>query len=156
MDFFLGLVTGYMLNWAALAVLLLLAIFFEALECTGTALLVTAFTAFVAYLFFGVPLRIVLYGALAYAAVGVLWSIWRYRRYVHERVALIPDAKDHSYLAPKNQTRRIVHWMVVWPVSMASSVVGDVLVLAKTVVTKWLRGIYEAIYQGAVSSARKP
>lgn len=155
MEFFFGLITGYMLNWIALSALLLLAVFFEAMECTVTALLVTACAAFVAYLFFGLPLRTLFYGAGAYTLIGVVWSIWRYRRYVQEKVPEAICDADIRALAPGRNAGRIVHWMVVWPVSMASNVIGDVLVLAKTIVTKWLRSIYEGIYQSAVSSAKR-
>lgn len=156
MDFFLGLIAGYFLNWIALSALVLLAIFLEALECTTTALLVTAFTAFVAYLFFQVPLSHVLYGSAAYALVGVVWSVWRYRRYVRDQVEADPDRLSFSHIAPANQAGRIVHWMVVWPISMASNLIGDLLVLAKTIVTDWLRDIYEGIYRDATVKKPQP
>lgn len=155
MDFFFGLITGYMLNWIALSGLIILAVFFEAMECTTTALLVTAAAAFVAYLFFQVPPHHIAYGAAAYALIGVAWSMWRYKRYLQEKVTPDMLSSEMRSLSPKAMAGHIVHWMIVWPISMASSVVGDVLVLAKTVVTKWLRSIYEGIYQGAVSSAKK-
>lgn len=155
MEFLLGLITGYLLNWMALSALVLVAVFFEALECTTTALLVTALAAVVAYLFFQVPLPHVIYGSGVYALIGVAWSLWRYRRYVREKVPEAFSESDLRALAPGRNAGRIVHWMVVWPVSMASNLVGDVLVLAKSIVTKWLRSIYEGIYQGAVTAAKK-
>jgi hypothetical protein len=155
MEFFFGFVTGYMLNWIALSALLLLAVAFEAMECPKTALLVTAAAGFVAYQFFGLAPRHILYGSAAYVLIGVVWSIWRYRRFVQDNVPKAFTDSELRALAPKKQAGLIVHWMIVWPVSMASNVIGDVIVLAKSIVTTWLRGIYESIYQGEVASARK-
>lgn len=155
MDFLLGLITGYFVNWIALSALVLLAVICEALDAPKTALMLTMFAAFVAYLFFKVPLQYVIYGSIGYALLGVVWIIWRYRRYVQDFVEKYPALASYASISPKEEAGRIVHWMIVWPVSMASNLVGDLLVLAKSIVTKWLRGIYESIYQDAVSAANK-
>jgi membrane protein implicated in regulation of membrane protease activity len=156
MEFVMGLVTGYLLNWIALSALVLVAIFCEAMESTGFALFFAVIAGFVAYLFFQVPPQHVLYGAIGYVLIGVVWSIWRYRRFVRDAVDNNPGRESYAHLSPARQAGRIVHWMIVWPISMASNVIGDVLLLAKTIVTTWLRGIYESIYQEAVQSAKKP
>lgn len=151
MDFFMGLITGYFLNWFALSALVLLAVFFEAIDCPKTTVALTLLAGFVAYLFFGVPLTYVLYGLVGYAVIGVAWSLWRYRRYVRAFVAKYPNG-DFSKLAPAREAGRIVQWMLAWPVSMVSSITGDIIVVAKSLVTGWLRGIYEGIWRDATQA----
>lgn len=151
MEFIMGLITGYLLNWFALSGLILLAIFFEAIDCPKTAVFLVLLTGFVAYLFFQIPLAHVAYGLAAYLVIGVLWSIWRYKRYVQWAVAEDPHRSEYKHLAPAHNTGRIIHWWLVWPVSMISNVIGDLMVLAKRVVTDWLRSIYEGIYRDATT-----
>ena len=159
MDFILGLFTGYMLNWTALMVVLAVTLLCEANESSKLALFFGGIAAVIAVMFFQIPLETVGYGAVAYALIGICWSVWRYKRYVDKQLAHIATlshvdkAACATRMHPSRMTGRIVHWMVIWPVSMVRNVTGDLLALASTMVTTWLKAIYESIYNRALSGA---
>ena len=158
MDFILGLFTGYLLNWTALSVLFVLAIFCEAVDATKTALFFATIMAITGIVFFQVPLQTMGYYTMGYLLFGVLWSIWRYKRHVTKTLASVTSFSGRERLIeqlhPARMTGQIVHWMVIWPISFISNATGDLIVLAKSIVTHWLKGIYEGIYNSAVSSVR--
>lgn len=160
MDFILGFFAGYLLNWVALSILLVLSLFCEVGESPGWAVFFGAVAGVVAINLFGIPLNTVLYAAVGYLVLGVLWSIWRYKRFVRTEVQRLTQLYGKARTAtedlhPSKQTGRIVSWMVIWPVSLISNITGEFIHLLSSIVTTWLKGIYEDIYKSGVASTKK-
>ncbi len=99
--------------------------------------------------------------AAAYVVVGLLWSFWRYKRFVTKKVAEYKDrtVTEREFIIrkmhPGNMLGTIVSWIIVWPFSVIENLTGDVIEALSTLVTKVFRGIYHRIYESAVSSLTK-
>jgi hypothetical protein len=153
----LAFLAGWLLSWPSLFVLFGLGVLFEHADWRGTSLLLTLITAVSAFFFFDVTLIDLAFIAVGYLVIGVLWSFWRYRRYVRKEVELIkqgnhsPDVQGIklSYLVPSNNTEIIVGWIMVWPFSAIGSIVGDLIDLVTELVTTTFRKIYASIYNAA-------
>lgn len=117
----------------------------------------------VGYFLYDPTLLTVLYLSIAYLVVGVVWSFWRYKRYVEQTVAKWNEeaatkgsnyAGDKSYmlsrLTPSNLTSTIVSWIIVWPFSMVESLTADIFHFIHTLVTKTFKSVYNKIYQSAI------
>lgn len=156
MEFLLGLFTGYLLTWPGLIALLILGTIFEANEAHGWAIFVGIVSAVVAYFFFDVSLITLAYYAAGYLAVGFVWSFWRYKRHADKIVDEYKDRSDSSKkmaladLDPRRMLNQLTTWVIVWPFSMVENVLGDVIKLVQTAITKFFKGIYTRIYMGAV------
>jgi hypothetical protein len=157
MEFITGFFVGYLANTIGIISLLIAALLFDILEATKTTvfLLIAAFIS--AYLFFGVPINVLISAAIFYLTAGVFWSVWRYRRYVNSRMKAVAEYSTASArkdaireLAPKYHTNKILYWMFVWPISAINSLIGDVIRMAITFVNTFFKNVYEALYQSAI------
>jgi hypothetical protein len=159
MEFLLGIATGYLLTWPALGFLIAWAIYAEHSDSSGWAVFVSIIAGAIAFFMFNVPVKTLLYSALAYAVVGIAWSFWRYKRYVEVRVEEIKqkDYTNDSYskksaldrLSPKEMTGAIVSWIVIWPVSLVENLVSDIITGLEKLVRNWLNKVYTSIYASA-------
>ena len=153
----LAFLAGWLLSWPSLFVLFGLGVLFEHNEWRVMALLITLVTAASAFFFFDVTLVDLAFIAAGYLVIGVVWSFWRYRRYVQTEVEKIkqgnhsPDVQNIKlgYLVPSSKTETIVGWIVVWSFSAIGSIVGDLIDLITELVTTTFRRIYAAIYNAA-------
>ena len=159
MEFLLGLVTGYLLTWPVLGFLIAWAIYAEHSDSTGWAVFVSIVAGVIAFYMSDIPLQTLLYSALVYAVTGIVWSFWRYKRYVEVRVDEIKkkDYTNDSYskksalnrLSPKEMSGAIVSWIVIWPVSLVENLVSDIITGLEKLVRTWLNQIYTSIYKSA-------
>lgn len=159
MEFLLGLVTGYLLTWPALGFLIAWAIYAEHSDSTGWAVFASVVAGAIAFFMFDIPLQTLLYSALVYAVVGIVWSFWRYKRYVEVRVDEIKkkDYASDSFskksalesLSPKEMSTTIVSWIVIWPISLVENLVSDIITGLEKLVRTWLNQIYTGIYKSA-------
>lgn len=152
-DFFAGLVTGYVVSWYGLLILLLLGIFFEHAGSRKMAVLTGIGAMVVSYFYFNVDLKDVLVAAAVYLVIGVLWSFIRYRAFVRETVEYITTCVPEKYrrgraldLAPSNNLDRISGWIIIWPFSFVEHILGDIITAIKSLVTKVFKGVYHRIY----------
>lgn len=159
MEFLLGLATGYLLTWPVLGFLVTWAIYAEHSDSTGWAVFVSMVAGVIAFFMFNIPLQTLLYSALVYAVTGIVWSFWRYKRYVEVSVDEIKK-KDYTNdiyskksalerLSPKEMTGLIVSWIVIWPISLVENLVSDVITGLEKLVRTWLNQIYTGIYKSA-------
>ena len=61
------------------------------------------------------PIPIVL-GFIAYMAVGVLWSFFKYKRFVRKN---FEAGNSRIYVTPSQNIDKIINWMIFWELSMA-------------------------------------
>ena len=108
---------------------------------------------------------------LAYGACGVLWSFFRYRRFVrssvedwneaHENYVKTSRAGVHlggadsleqlmNRLKPSSNTGKIIAWMVVWPFSFIENLAGDIIGGLTELVKTTFKTVYASIYAAAI------
>jgi hypothetical protein len=163
-EFIAGLVTGYLLTWPALVVLLLVGIVFEHKGARGWAVATGLVAMAISYFYFDVALQTILYLAIAYLAVGLVWSFWRYNVYAKETVKWIktlqvPDKFSETYrqshidnLAPSKNLDRITAWIIIWPFSLIENLLGDLINAIQGLVTRVFKGVYSKIYLSHIKS----
>jgi hypothetical protein len=152
-----------MLTWPAIAVLLVLGILFEHSEARGWAIVTAIVASVVSFFYFSISLENFAFGSLAYLVIGIVWSFYRYKRYVGKAVS---DAKESvmsdtqkEYLIrdlhPTKNLSTITAWIIVWPFSAIDNIAGDLINAIETLVKTVFRGVYHRIYESAVADIRK-
>lgn len=160
MEALLGFVAGIMLTPWALAALFILGIFAEHNDSRGWSVFFALIAMGVSYFFFGLPLMTIAIGAAGYLVIGLVWSFWRYKRFVQKAVDENKNAPDITKEAvlrrihPKAMLGTITAWIMVWPFSFVESIAGDLINAIQSLVTKIFRGIYHKIYDSAVSALK--
>ena len=172
MDNLIAFLAGWLLSWPALLVIAVLGTWFEhtdrrkssvamAIVGIGAVLLATVYVLGFSLLNIGLT-------AIAYVGCGVLWSFFRYRRYVRSQVETFneefkwyrPGNLAHKSgleklverLKPSNNTGTIVAWIVVWPFSFVDNVIGDIIEGISTLVKTTFRRVYNHIYNSAIKN----
>jgi len=157
--FFAGLATAYLLTWPGLIALFILGILFEHNGARGWAVFTGIVSIAVGYFFFAVPLADLAIYAVGYVLVGLVWSFWRYKRFVETEVASIKERISNPEtrrtraedLHPTKNLDTITAWILIWPFSAVESVVGDVINVIQTLVQKVFKGVYHKIYTSATA-----
>jgi len=158
-----GLATGYLLTWPGLFVLFVLGVLFEHNDARGWAVFTGIGALVASFFFFGLTLSDIAFIAIGYVVVGLLWSFWRYKRYLVEQVARIKasgvseDMKRHraEQLHPAKNLDTITAWIIIWPFSVISSLTGDLIDLIQTLVQKVFKGVYHRMYVSATADLIK-
>lgn len=151
-DFFAGLVTGYVVTWYGLIILLLIGIFLEHAGSRKLAVMTGIGAMVVSYCYFDVDVKDMLVAVGVYLVIGVLWSFIRYRAYVKESVDYIKSLPEKyrrdrvSSLAPSNNLDQISGWIIIWPFSFVEHILSDIISAIKAIVTKVFKGVYHRIY----------
>ncbi len=146
---------GWFLSWPALGLMLLLGIIFEANEAHSWSMFTGIVTAIVAYFFFSIPFVSLLIYSVGYFVVGFIWSFWRYKRFVDLEVNTVTKGNRQymiEKIKPSNMLSTITTWVIVWPFSMIENIVGDLINLVQTAITKFFRGVYNRIYENAINN----
>jgi hypothetical protein len=151
---------GFLLTWPALIALIVLGILFEHNGARGWAVFAALVSMGVAYLFFNVSLIALGIGAVAYIAIGLFWSFWRYKRHAEKVVEANRDTSASNkervlaQLHPKAMLGTITAWIMIWPFSMVENIVGDLINGIQLLVTKFFRGVYHKVYDSAVAALK--
>lgn len=155
--FVLDLVLGYILTLPFLVVLLIGGILFEHNEARGWAIFTGIIATVVAYFYFKFPLIDALYGIGGYAAAGLVWSFYRYKRFVSKKVdesrGMNDDQKRYliKEIHPTAMLPTITAWIIIWPFSVIDNLLGDLISAVEALVKTIFRGVYNRIYAAAVS-----
>ena len=159
--FFAGLI-GFIAGWGilALSALALLGIIAEHNDSRGWSIFWLLLAAGVAYVTFSFSLVTLLVGAVAYIAIGLVWSFWRYKRHAakivekHRNSTASEKERALRDLHPKSMLGTITAWIVIWPFSMVENIVGDLITAIQSLVTTFFRGVYHRVYDAAVASLK--
>jgi hypothetical protein len=160
-DMLIGFVMGGLLSWPGLLTLTLLGVWFEYVESRAWAVFTGLVVAASAYLFFNIAFMDVLVYMGLYLLVGVLWSFWRYKRFVQKRVAIITPLSGASMdweikrLHPSENLSTITAWIIIWPFSMVENLCGDIIVAIEDLVRRVFKGVYNRIYESAIADLKK-
>lgn len=156
-EFITGIFFGYFLNWPVFVGLMLLGVIFEFNEARGMAIFTAILTGLIAFFFFNIPVETLGIYAIAYVVIGVVWSFWRYKRYVDRKIAedfptCTARGKEHliERLKPTNMLDTITAWIIVWPFSMVENLTADLLTAIEELVRTVFKGVYNRIYKAAI------
>ncbi len=159
--FFAGL--GLFVAGWAVAILVVLALFGILAEHNGArgwSVFFMLIAGAVAYISFNVSLIGLVIGVIAYIAIGLFWSFWRYKRHaskvVEENRESSTSTKERALaqLHPKAMLGTITAWIMIWPFSMVENIVGDLITAIQMLVTKFFRGVYHKVYESAVQALK--
>lgn len=149
-------IVGFLLAWPTLVILFLLGTIFEFKESNGCALFTGLILAVISYFYFSIPFILIMKWSILYLVIGILWSIWRYKRHADKIVEKYKNESDYNkkdalrYLRPSEMLSKITSWILVWPFSMLENVIGDLIKFVETLVLKVFKNVYNRIYDAAV------
>ena len=157
MEVLAGFLAGVLLNYYALGVIILIGIVLDHNEHEIWSAITLVVSVLIARKTFELDTAIEWWQfAIAYVVLGVLVSMWRYRRYVASAVESNKDSRGEyrdalvARLAPEYNVDRITAWIVNWPFALVVNIVGDVYDVLSTFVTRTFKGAYRYIYQSAI------
>ena len=155
MEFIQGLITGYLLSHLGLIALCVIGVLCAAYDCKVIAGFLIIAAVWTATQIFPAPGAIKWIIPPIYLLVGVIWSMWRYKRHVDDaadrysgshvekRAALLASVRPSAMLG------EITGWVLIWPFSMVASVIGDSIKLVQHAIKNWLNSVYEGIFNSA-------
>ena len=135
-------------------------------ESEGWGIFFLPFLCMAIFTVFALDVKTVGYIAAAYIPVGIGWSLYRWSRHCKkqfekykpsmEKYAHSEDRHDISryndavgYLKdctnPRSYVDRIVYWILLFPFSMLSNLVADLIDFVTTFVKEYLISLYEGI-----------
>ncbi len=144
----------FFLTWYGIGSLFLLSFFLVNAASFLSFILVCA-TGYLLYVKAGSELSLALVAVtlVGYFLIGALWSFFRYKRFIADR---IHDQRDRGWrvdkgfidgLRPSNCTYEIFIWISVWPASMAENLIDDI--------TKYVQKIFSGMYRRIFENATK-
>ena len=155
-------ILGVALSGPFLIGLLLTGIFLEHNEWRRTAVFLAILSAVIAVNYYSVSLRDIAIYSGAYAVFGIVWSFYRYKRFVSTKVA---DYKERNVgksvtqaglqtmalaIHPAKNISKITGWIIVWPFSLIDNLTSDLINAVQTLIKTVFRSVYTRIYDKAM------
>lgn len=142
----------FFLTWYGIGALFLLS-FFLINAASFVSFVLVAASGYLLYTKVGQELSIWLVAGtvFGYFAIGAVWSFFRYKRFLTERIAYFVkrnghvDNMDLNSMKPSENKYDIFIWISVWPVSMAENLIEDIT----DYVMKLFSGVYQRLYDTA-------
>jgi hypothetical protein len=154
------LITTYVLTLPALALFIFFGILFEAND-NSSSIVCAIIAGVVAFFVFSLSITDMILIVAAYVIIGSVWSFWRYRHFVTEKVAnwntkVNMSAQETKWfvesLTPRACLNRITCWIIVWPFSMVENIAGDLIRMIKHMITNTFKSVYNKIYTKAIAN----
>lgn len=152
-------VSAIMLTWPAIVIVCIFGVLAEHNESRGVAVFWALVAAISAIFYFNVTLQDVAVYAIGYVIVGLLWSFYRYKRFI---MAKVEEFENTGYIfdgwgkvqnldqwEPSKMLDTITFWIVVWPFSMLDNLCADIIVGIEALVKKVFKGVYKRIFASA-------
>lgn len=153
-DFIAGLVTGWLFTWPGLVILAVLGVIFEHTDWRGFAVLALGIVGAGLYYTFKPDLAVAAMYAGGYLAIGLVWSVWRYKRAVDAFVEKCKEYESHKQYAyklkPTEMWPTITAWVIVWPFSAVENLLADVIDAIERIIQTVFRGVFVKIYKSAM------
>lgn len=154
-------ITTYLLTLPFLMALLFSGILFSTWDMDEVAIFTGLAAGTIAFFLYDFALSALMIFAALYLVLGIVWSFWRYKRFVDVTVDRINTA-THDYeknsltgiMTPSNMAGRITSWVLSWPFSMVENLIGDILRLIKNFVTESLKAVYAKIHTSALKNIK--
>lgn len=159
MEYIFGLATGLLLNYWAVGILICLSIVFANIDWKFFAGCSYAILLWATYKVFDIGQYNLPWWqvGLGYLLIGIVWSFWRYKKFVRESVQdFNEENKKKSVeeyqielfkekMSIKENYPAISYHIVMLPVSVVESALGDLIDLLKDLVTVYLKKVYDYI-----------
>lgn len=139
--------------WWFIAITSIGTLFFVHNESEGWSIFFALMLCFGLFHITGVSSLFVLLGLLAYIPLGLIWSLYRWKRYCSDSCK--EDKLKNLNTVTKNQLLRdidpshnigiIVYWIFIWPFSLLDNILGDLVDMVETFVREYIIGIYDKI-----------
>lgn len=153
-DAILVFLAAWFVSWPALVVFCVFGIWAEHSESRGFAIFWALVAAVAAFFYFNMPLLDIAIYAVAYLVVGVVWSFYRYKRFIVAKIEglkLINSKMERvGDFHPSKMLDTITAWIIVWPFSLIENLCGDIINGIETLVKSVFKGVYNRIYEKAV------
>ena len=153
-DAILGFITAWCIGWPALTLFCVFGIWCEHGESRGFAVFWALLAAGTAFAYFDVPLVDIAVYAVAYLIAGVVWSFYRYKRFIVAKVETLREMnyrlESISQYHPTKMLDTITAWIIIWPFSLLDNLCGDIINGIETLVKKVFKGVYNRIYENAI------
>lgn len=143
----------FFLTWYGIGALFILS-FFLINAASFVSFVLVAASGYLLYTKVGQELSIWLVAGtvFGYFVIGAVWSFFRYKRFLSERIAYFlkrhghVDNMDLNSMKPSENKYDIFIWISVWPVSMAENLIEDIT----DYVMKLFSGVYQRLYETAI------
>lgn len=87
------------------------------------------------------------YAALAYIPIGLIFSLFQYRRFI---LKLKKENRPTDYHGPENHKADITGWVIYWPFALLGNMFGFFLIDLIGNVKEWIydsfKGLFQRIY----------
>lgn len=157
----LAFIASILVSWWVIIPLVLLAIIMEANDSDGWSTFWFIPSMIGTYLLFKPSTDYLLFAAIAYFVIGVLWSFYRYKQFLNKKIAYYkrysqpyncPDLI--SCHTPDREIDRLVAWILIWPVSTIAHLTGDIVDIVKSLITGVFSSAYKKIFKAALESSK--
>ena len=172
MDMILSFLGGIVGSWIFLFAVFFFAIIFERSDRFGWSVFLGILTIASASLLLGTSVLVDVNWwlvGIGYAVVGFIHSVWRWFRWTtiitqnfNREVAQYGTASDYmlkdynTALDYKQNLDRITYWILSWPISGAAYMIGDIVVVVQSIITRYMSNIFNRISQHAKTKANIP
>jgi hypothetical protein len=152
-------VLALILSWPAIIGLFVIALCFEHNERHGWTTVFTTIALIALVAMFKLPWQQIGFMALAWLPIGLIWSMWRWRRRCSNIIELNHSGELHKdmaehKLAVENNFDVITYWTICWPVSFLEAFVGDIIDFVSNLIRKMFRSTYERMSAKAKSQLK--
>lgn len=171
---------GYIVTFPGIVALVILGVLCAHDDCNKTAVFIGLLLAIASLVVYHVPILLLIECTVGYLTVGVLWSFWRYKRYLnycikHKKykakysnswVEHSNSKNSHTEslklsnfidsLHPMQNLDKIVSWILIWPFSVIELGAGDIIDGVQTLVRGLFKGVYTRMYLKAIQPLIEP
>jgi hypothetical protein len=146
---------AFLATWPALVILCMLGIWCEHGESRGWAVFWALVAGVSAFFYFDVPLQSIAISSVGYVCFGVMWSFYRYKRFIVAKVEELSNSNSQwdsvEQYHPTKMLDTITAWIIIWPFSLIENLCSDIINGIETLVKNVFKGVYHRIYNAAVA-----
>jgi hypothetical protein len=150
-------ITTYFITLPVLVTLCVFGIWCEYSESRGFAVFWALVASVLAFFYFKMSLIDIAIYSGAYLVVGVIWSFYRYKRFIVAKLEQLKTINHQihqvSDYRPNHMLDTITAWIIIWPFSLIENLCGDIINGIEMLVKKVFKGVYHRIYEGAIKNS---
>jgi hypothetical protein len=167
METALAFVGAIVVSYWFLCILVCVILWNVHLDNDGWAIIWLAALTAAAYFAFTVSWQTIAIAAAVYIPIGLIWSIYRWKRHCKTALEDYQDSKERiqsgkennswdnklerrqedakKLMNPAKNIDRIASWVIVWPFSLIDNIIGDLIDMVRDIIKKYLIRIYDTI-----------
>ena len=158
MELFFALLFG----WPGFFLLCFFGVIFDANDGEGFAAFLMLLAGGIYWVHHRTPLGVAAMDVALYLFVGVIWSFYRYMRFVKERVLYFKEAqrqygwtdehllKETKSLSVTNVKGKVAAWILDWPLGVVGYFTRDAILLIQSLISTVFKGTYDKIHSWVV------